>query len=73
MPEGATLSADATHAMQDKSCPHFCAISVSMSPMVYNSTPQPSLGCQAVTACCHGFIIKHTITLAVIFHVGDSH
>lgn len=27
MPEGATLSADATHAMQDKSCPHFWAIS----------------------------------------------
>lgn len=26
-----------------------------------------------VLYCCYGFIFMYTITLAVIFHVGDSH
>lgn len=41
-----------------------------MSPC-HNSTPQSLL--ERLTACCHSFIIIYTITLAVIFHVGDSH
>lgn len=43
MPEGATLNAEATHAMEDKSCPLFCPILVSMSPIECHHVTTPHL------------------------------